>query len=119
MIGPEICTEAEGTLSSDVLERRRALRYPCRLPCFVRPAGATGCDDWPGLLYNMSTHGLGLVLYYEPRVGTILHVAANGKRPVRPLRARIVRSVFVECAWFHGCELLDPMTEEELRAWLT
>src|SRR5688500_2447821 len=105
MTEPVACPEVEVSPQAIHAERRRTVRFPCRRPCHVRPSGAGGIDDWPGMVYDLSTSGIGLVLYYELHVGTILVIEPHTRKRVPSVRARIVRSVFVECAWFHGCEI--------------
>ncbi len=100
------------------VERRRAERFLCQRECVVRPEDATGIGAWSGIVYNVSETGLGLVLPYVVPVGKILIVEPWGRGKAHAVRARVVRSVARSFVFFHGCELLLPLTQAELRSWL-
>jgi PilZ domain len=99
-------------------ERRTAPRYTLAQRCLVRPEGATGPGDWNGMVYNLSASGVGLALPFRAAAGMLLLIEPWGLPGARPLLARVVRSATVEFAWFHGCELAEPLGDDELRAWL-
>jgi hypothetical protein len=100
-------------------ERRAAARYACIQKCMARPEGATGVGDWHAIVYNLSATGVGLTLPYPVQAGTVLVVEPWGRDKARGLRARVVRSSPVAFLWFHGCGLIDPLSDTELQAWLT
>jgi hypothetical protein len=99
-------------------ERRIAQRFLCQRECVVRPEDATGIGTWSGLVYNISVSGIGVVLPYTVPLGKIIIVEPWGLGRSHTLRARVVRSVPRAFVFFHGCELIDPLTDEELRSWL-
>jgi hypothetical protein len=100
-------------------ERRRAVRYRCLRDCIIRLEGATpGVGDWCGMTYDLSTRGIGVALLYPLTVGTVLVVEKFGRSSAPVLRGRVVRSVPLGFLWLHGCELIQPMGEEELQDWL-
>jgi hypothetical protein len=101
-------------------ERRAAVRFACLRECIVRPELGTGAleDWWSGMAYNLSVSGIGIGLLYPLPQGTIVQIEPRGWRGARGMRARVVRSTLESYVWFHGCEFLQPLTEDELRAWL-
>jgi hypothetical protein len=101
-------------------ERRAAPRYRCLSECLVRLEGAPEPLDWPGMLYNISATGVGLALPFPAPVGAVLTVEPRRRRPAgMRLRARIVRGGLEKFVWFHGCAFVAPLSEGELRRWLT
>ena len=103
--------------TAEFVERRSTERYPCQKHCFVRPEGAGGPADWPGLAYNVSTGGIGVALPLPVQPGTVLLLQPLG-REGKPFRVRVVRSVLVSFVYFHGCVFQMPLTGEELEAWI-
>ncbi len=99
-------------------ERRNAERFHCVRECLVRPQGATGGGDWHAIAYNISTNGVGIGLPYPVAPETILYIHPWSRANARPVRARVLRSTPVDFLWFHGCELLEPLTPEEVQRWL-
>jgi hypothetical protein len=94
------------------------VRYRLLQRCVVRPADGTGSGDWPGIAYNLSRTGIGLSLLYPLLPGTVLIIEPWGLDGARKLYVRVVRCAPVDFAWFHGCELFEPLSEEELWIWL-
>lgn len=107
----------ETTISAD--ERRGARRYRLLQKCLVRPENLATSEGMHGIVYNLSVTGVGLTLPLPVRAGTVLQVEPWGLEKARPLQARVVRTALVDFTWFHGCELIEPLSEVELRAWLT
>jgi hypothetical protein len=99
-------------------ERREAIRYLWRRPCIVRPEGAPGIGSWSGMVYDLSSTGVGVALTYPVPVGKILVIEPLGNFPLRTMQAGVVRCVQKEFVWFHGCQFAQPLTEEELMSWL-
>jgi hypothetical protein len=79
---------------------------------------APGTGTWHGIAYNLSTTGIGLVLPWPVRPGVTLVIEPWGLANARTLLARVVRSTPIAFTWFLGCELANPLADEELRAWL-
>jgi hypothetical protein len=104
--------------ASPSTERRAARRYRLLQKCLARPENATAADGWHGIVYNLSVTGIGLTLPLPVRPGTELLVEAWNLDRARPLRARVVRVALIGFTWFHGCELVEPLGEDELRGWL-
>jgi hypothetical protein len=100
------------------IERRGAERVPLLRECLVRPEGATGAGDWHAIVYNISSSGIGVGLPYPVEPGTVLYIQPWSRANPQPVRARAVRSTLVNFLWFHGCELLEPLSPEELQRWL-
>jgi hypothetical protein len=109
---------ASSTSDSNVTERRVSPRYPLVQRCFVRPDGATGQEDWRGIVYNISLEGVGVALPYQMLPGAILLVKPAGLKNAPAVRGKVVHTRIVEYLWFHGCELLEPLDAAGLHAWL-
>jgi hypothetical protein len=99
-------------------ERRGAERFRCLLECLVRPQHATGAGDWHAIAYNISTDGIGIGIAYAVEPGTVLYVHPWSRSNAQPVRARVLRSTQVNFLWFHGCELLEPLSPDEVKRWL-
>lgn len=100
-------------------EQRKSPRYPTLQRCFVWPPGANGPTGLHCIAYNVSTTGIGITLPLPLPVGQVLRIEPFDVPGAGPIQARIVHHKPVEFLWFSGCELLRPLTFEELRAWLT
>ena len=99
-------------------ERRTAVRFRCCRKCNVRPAGANGVGTWPGIIYNISASGIGVVLPCPLQAGTELVIDLFGGKCDHRVRARVVRSVLHSFAFFHGCEFAEPLSDQEVQSWL-
>ena len=84
----------------------------------VRVQGAPGSDSWRCIAFNISTTGVGLTLPCPVRPGTVVDVHAWELPDACRLTARVVHVKQVEFLWFGGCELVRPLTEGELQAWM-
>lgn len=100
------------------IERRKAVRYACFRQCLVRPESATGIGTWPGITSNISSSGICLAIPMSVAVGGTLVIEPWGPKSYGSFRARVVRSWMESFVWFHGCEFLQPLTDEQLRSWL-
>jgi hypothetical protein len=105
----------EQPTAENVVERRSAERYRCCAECTVRPENAAGVGDWKGIVYNISTSGIGIALPCPVNEGTILTIEPWRWGHGRSLRACVVRSAPVSFLFFHGCELVDRLSERELQ----
>jgi hypothetical protein len=100
-------------------DRRAAERHRCLCECLVRMEGAPLVADWPGMVYNISAGGVGLALPFPAPTGAVLLIQRRtAPRGERAFRARVTRSRLQGYVWFHGCAFLEPLGDEELRAWL-
>src|SRR5438477_10299285 len=100
------------------LERRSAKRFLCCRKCLVRPESAPGVETWAGIVYNISTSGVGVVLPYPVRAGTTLIIELWGENPPQRVRAPVVRSALRQFAFFHGWPFLGPSRDEALEPWV-
>jgi hypothetical protein len=116
MAPPTVSQEATDDLAA--VERRAAVRHRCLRECLAWPEGTHGIGAWSGMVYNLSRTGIGLALPYPVGAGVTLVIERWGRSGVPTLRARVVRSAPDAFVWFHGCELVRPLNEEELRRWL-
>jgi len=108
--------------TAPVDERRTSARYSILQRCIVR-LGKRWDDPrvpggWRCIAYNISATGIGLTLPLPLQPGSVMEIEAWGLPAARLLRVCVVRTTPVEFAWFCGCKLLEPLTEEELKAWL-
>lgn len=99
-------------------ERRRAVRYACYRQCLVRPESATGIGNWPGITSNISTSGICLAIPMSVAIGSTLVLEPWGPKNYGVFKARVIRTWMESFVWFHGCEFLEPLTEEQLKSWL-
>ena len=104
----------EQPTAENVVERRSAERYRCCAECTVRPENASGVGHWKGIVYNISTCGIGIALPCPVSEGTILIIEPWRWGQGRCLHARVVRSAPVSFLFFHGCELVDRLSDREL-----
>jgi len=117
-VPPSAQTPAAQPLTKPTTERRAADRFQCLRECLVRPQGATGAGDWHAIAYNISANGIGVGLPYPVEPGTILYVHPWSRANAQPVRARVLRSRPVNFLWFHGCELLEALSDEDVQLWL-
>ena len=120
MTGSRAATTASKKAGRSKADRRTARRYPCLSECIVRMEDVGEPIDWSGMIYNISATGIGLALPFPALVGTILQIEPRGGcDELPPLRARVVRCHLQKYVWFHGCELVAELGDDELRLWLT
>jgi hypothetical protein len=99
-------------------DRRGVPRFPILQRCFAYPHGSDPALAWHVIAYNVSATGVGITLPCPVELGTVLEVEA-WKLPRAPrLRARVVHVRLSNLHWFCGCQLLAPLAEDELSAWL-
>lgn len=99
-------------------EMRLSRRHLTLQRCLVCPVEAGEAEGWRCVVYDVSRHGLGLTLPLPVRPGTLLTVKPYDVCDRRPLTVRAVRTTPVGWLWFCGAELLAPLSEEQLQAWL-
>jgi hypothetical protein len=108
-----------GTSSKPRKERRTSPRHRCLTECVVRLEDAPEPLDWPGMVYNISASGVGLALPFPALAGRVLLIEPRrGRRGAICVRARVMRSALQRYVWFHGCEFLEPLSNEQLHGWL-
>jgi hypothetical protein len=112
---PELAERDDTCSGSD---RRGAERYPCCQECTVRLEQAAGVGSWPGILYNISTGGVGIALPYPLKAGAMLVIEGWEPTAGKRLVARVVRSVPVAYLFFYGCELAEQLDEKEMDRWV-
>ena len=99
-------------------ERRESPRYHLLQRCLVRPLDAAAVERWRGIAYNISINGIGITLPCPLEVGMVLEIEAWDLPRARLLQARLVHARPVDFLWTCGCQLLNPLSEEELQEWL-
>ena len=113
MFAPTQSHASAGATEQNTPERRSARRYRCCAECSVRPENAAGVGQWKGIVYNISTTGVGMALSCPVSAGTVLLIEpwrwgqGPSPRTRRPLRSRILsllsrvrvrRTTFGRCA---------------------
>lgn len=99
-------------------ERRVAERFLCRTECIARPVDAPGVGSWSGMVYNISSTGLGLALTYPVPPGTELLIEPLGPSQAVKVHARVIRCTLESFIWFHGCQFTEPLNAEQIQTWL-
>lgn len=105
----------EGTYA---IERRVSPRIAILQRCLVRPEDAPNGEPWRSIAYNVSVTGIGITMPCQLPGGTFITIEAWGLPRARRLQAQIVHAKPFEFLWFCGCELAQPLSEEELQEWL-
>jgi hypothetical protein len=100
-------------------ERRAFPRFPLLQRCLTSPPGTPGALAWHSIAYNISAGGIGITLPCPLRAEALLDIEAWNLPGAPRLRARVVHARFFDFLWFCGCELLTPLDDEGLRAWLS
>ena len=95
-------------------ERRAWVRYSCAQEAEVRPDPAATVVFRKAIIHSISRKGLGILLNTAVDVGTILKVGLQGFNWSRLLLARVVRVSAQPDGWYHGCELANILTEDEV-----
>lgn len=100
------------------VEQRKARRYLIQQRCIVSLPGGRGPEGWRSIAYNISTTGIGVLLAVPLQPGTELDIEPWALPGTRTLRVRVVHCKRLEFAWMAGCELSEPLSDVELKAWL-
>ena len=115
----KVSAEIPPAAAGPVPERRRAPRRLILQRCYVRLAGVAGPGGWRGIAYNVSASGIGVALPQPLWPGVSVVVEPCGLAGGRLLRARVAHVRPLEWAWLCGCALAEPLSDRDLRAWLT
>jgi hypothetical protein len=100
-------------------ERRAAVRYPCGLASSCHTITSRREDAWTATVKDISLTGIGLLLgrRFEPGILLAVEVPAEGAPQL--LLARVMHTrPHGEGVWLIGCELVNPLAEDELKALL-
>lgn len=104
-------------------DRRESVRHSFTLAtaCAIDTAAVHGTADtleeWPAIVRDISSSGMGLVLARRFEPGTELTVGLDRQVEGSPRSVRVrVRNVRPDVLghWRHGCAMADRLTEEEL-----
>jgi hypothetical protein len=98
-------------------ERRAAVRYPCTLASSCHTLTSRREDAWTATVKDISLTGIGLLLgrRFEPGILLAVELPAEGAPQLLLVRVVHTRSQG-EGIWLIGCELVNPLTEDELQA---
>jgi diguanylate cyclase (GGDEF)-like protein len=100
------------------LERRSTVRVLCNCPTRVRPEGDPGQETVFAMIKNLSAAGIGALLESPLPVGTLLSIEPMCNPQAKTLLARVVRTDPDPKGWFHGCELSQQLSSEDIQNWL-
>src|SRR3954466_1422987 len=112
---PRVAVEMEGAATSRRGERRAAVRRLCHREALSQPRTAARGRVWEATLRNISAQGIGFLIQHRCRPGTVLQIDLRSVSCPRSLVARVTHAKAEAGEWFHGCELLNPLTNEELQ----
>jgi hypothetical protein len=100
-------------------ERRVRVRYAQALKTFCQ-RGTGDLDQvwWIGKVRNLSGRGIGFVLQHCFQPGTILTLELENSTQTfsHTLQVEVVRVLAEPGGWFFGCEFLEELTEDDVRA---
>jgi hypothetical protein len=99
-------------------DRRAAVRFCCKLGTACRPISSLREHQWQGTVVNVSTDGLGLLLGRRFEAGTLLAVELQtpAGEPAGTVIARVAHNTQQGAEWLVGCDFLNPLPEDDLRA---
>ncbi len=100
-------------------ERRASVRYQSNLKGSCQTLSAHRETSWEATVRDISPEGIGLLLNrrFEPRA--VLSIELIDSRDERPrlLLARVIHATALpEGGWLIGCELVSPLSDEEVDA---
>ncbi len=110
---------AGGGAAAPAVEFRQFPRHRVLQRCIARPEGVRGGEGWRGIVYDVSTGGVGIALPLPLRPGAVLEIEPWNLPGAKPLRARVVHAHRLEYIWLCGCQLQTRLRGEELQTWLT
>jgi hypothetical protein len=101
------------------VERRAAVRYPSNLTSSCHTLTSRREDSWTATVKDISRLGIGLRLgrRFEPGIILAVELPFEGAPQLLLVRVMHTRSEG-EGVWLIGCELVNPLTEDELKALL-
>ena len=101
-----------------LIDYRAASRYLILQRCFVWLPGTQAGEGQRCIAYNISTSGVALAVPLPFASGTILEIKPWELPDAPALRARVVHAKALAFLWCCGCELIPPLSEQDLQAWL-
>jgi hypothetical protein len=100
------------------LNRRVWVRHPCPAEKPGQMFNTESSKVCQGVVRNLSSGGIGLVLSEAVHLGTVLKVEIDGGQGPRMLVMRVTHITEQTDGWLHGCELTVPLTGEQIREML-
>jgi diguanylate cyclase (GGDEF)-like protein len=110
-----------GTVAKDAMpttERRSSVRILCNCPTRVRTEGDGNPETVFAMIKDFSAGGFGVLLETRIPEGALLTIEPMCNPRAKTLLARVVRASLETKGWFHGCELTQTLTTEEVQNWL-
>lgn len=100
------------------LERRVEVRFPSQLESACQAVNVDKEERWTGVVQDVSSGGIGLLLSRRFESGTVLTIEPPGSTPNRPKRL-VVRVQRVQASgkkWRIGCRFARKLSEEEVHS---
>lgn len=98
---------------------RRWVRFPCNVETVCYTSETAPGERRPARIVNISAGGVGLLLACQFSKGTLLRflLPADVDHASRDLMVRVVREMEQGNGyWFHGCEFVHQLSDEEMRS---
>ncbi len=114
--------DSEPALEPQGIERRASTRYPCNLATSCRLVAAVIGDSVPGRVRNISVGGLSLVVSHPFDAGSLVAIELRSmtRNLIRPLQVRVLYSIEHPSGdWILGSSFVEPLNEDDLRAFLS
>jgi hypothetical protein len=117
-------------LSAEIQQRSKTdrcalVRFSCSQEVYCQPVAASTAKEsetrWLGRFREISADGLALVLRrrFEPGTSLTIELAGKTKQERRSFPVQVVQCTPEgQSRWIIECELLSPLTEEQLQALL-
>ena len=105
--------------SNPKAERRVSVRYESSLKGSCQTLSAHRETSWEAVIRDISSEGIGLLLVRRFEPGAVLSIELIDSRDEQPrvLLARVVHATTrPEGGWLIGCELVSPLSDEEVRS---
>ncbi len=100
------------------IEYRTTPRHLILQRCFAWLPESQEGEGLRCIAYNISATGLALALPFAPPQGAILEIKAWELPAAPSLQVRVMHVKPVTALWQCGCELIAPLSEKDLQAWL-
>jgi hypothetical protein len=107
------------TTGQNPAERRVSVRYQSSLKGSCQTLSAHRETSWEAVIRDISPEGVGLLLSRRFEPGALLNIELtdSGDGQKRLLLARVVHATArPEGGWLIGCELISPLTNDEVQA---
>jgi hypothetical protein len=95
-------------------ERRNEIRFPTKLSVRCRSEGPPIATEFAGVIRDVSTKGLGLILENALPCSSVLTVLGPDNSPLLGAQISVVFARPDAAGWLHGCLFAKMLTAAEL-----